>query len=244
MLKFVLALTVLGPVLCLRGAPSRAFVSAKVDSWDQGFCKLSAAPVVDDALALVLPGEAKDANSTVTLVGKAPTKAQRAELDASMSKYKAIKEKMMKAQGRVMSAMEKILEVPSVTGAELTALVDQKEKDTLVVFYAPWCGHCQTFVLHKNGDPTKAPLEVFNRDLKAAGAHDTLNIVRFDVQEHGKEIPAGFDVQGIPAMYLVAAGGKKVPYPPGGPSDAEALKSFITSNADKTKGLGGNLMPI
>merc|ERR1719321_1817227 len=101
--------------------------------------------------------------------------------------------------------MTAMLEVPVVDTKGLNAMVEKKEKDLLVVFYAPWCPHCQSFVLHDGkGSPEDAPLEVFNRDMKARGANATLEVLRFDTQAD-QNVPEGFDVKYIPTIYLAAA---------------------------------------
>merc|ERR1712100_1005076 len=109
-----------------------------------------------------------------------------------------------------MGAMEAMLQVPSVDTAKLNGMVDGKKKDVLVVFYAHWCPHCQTFVLHDGkGNPEEAPLEIFAKNIKAAGADKTVDIVRFDVAANREAgLPKDFQVQHIPTIYMAAADGK------------------------------------
>merc|ERR1719379_2978873 len=110
--------------------------------------------------------------------------------------------------------MENMLEVPLVDKAALTAMVEKKDKDLFVVFYAPWCPHCQSFVLHDGkGNPEQVPLEIFNRNVHASGANKTLSVLRFDVDANRSGgMPAGFEAKYIPTIYLAAADGTKVQF--------------------------------
>merc|ERR1719217_694593 len=127
-----------------------------------------------------------------------------------------------------------MLEVEPVDGPKLTAKMNTT-KDILVVFYAPWCPHCQRYVLHDGkGNPEQAPLEIFNRDMKERGANATLTIVRYDVQAGGKGMPGGFEVRAIPTIYMAAADGAKTKYE-GNPLDAAALVEFIKEKSANTK---------
>merc|ERR550514_1229347 len=163
---------------------------------------------------------------------KEPTDAEREEYAAAMKEYKTSQAAMQKASKRMMNAMEAMLEVPSMEKDTLTAMLDKKDKDTFVVFYAPWCPHCQSFVLHDGkGNPEKAPLELFNEEMKARGADKTLNVVRWDVED--RDLPAQFKVQYIPTMYLSAADGTVTQFK-GKPESAEIVQ-FIEAHSSKTK---------
>lgn len=163
-----------------------------------------------------------------------PSKEEREELAAAMEEYKTAQANMKKASDRMMNAMEAMLQVPVVNKAELTAMIDKGDKDTLVVFYAPWCPHCQRYVLHDGkGNPEKAPLEVFNLEMKARGASKTLNVVRWDIDKD-RDLPSDFKVQYIPTIYLAAADGTKAIYK-GNPSKVPEMVKFIEEKSTKTK---------
>merc|ERR1719460_2658227 len=149
-----------------------------------------------------------------------------------MEEYMKAQGQMKKSQARLMGAMEAMLQVPSVDKAKLEA----NKKDALVVFYAPWCPHCQTFVLHNGkGNPEEAPLEVFNKKIKAAGADKTLDVVRFDVAENREAgLPKGFKVQHIPTIYMASADGKKTVFS-GNQVDSATLVDFIEKSSANTK---------
>merc|ERR1719428_2563684 len=121
-----------------------------------------------------------------------------------MEEYVQAQQQMKASQERLMAAMSAMLQVPNVNGAALTSMVEKKEKDLLVVFYAPWCPHCQSYVLHDGkGSPEDAPLEVFNREMQASGANATLKILRYDTAAD-QNLPNGFDVKYIPTIYVAA----------------------------------------
>merc|ERR1719460_1569174 len=152
-----------------------------------------------------------------------------------MEEYMKAQGQMKKSQARLMGAMEAMLQVPSVDKAKLEA----NKKDALVVFYAPWCPHCQTFVLHNGkGNPEEAPLEIFYKNIKASGADKTLDVVRFDVSQNREAgLPAGFEVKHIPTIYMAAADGKKTMFQ-GQHVDSATLVDFIEKNSANTKKIG------
>jgi thiol-disulfide isomerase/thioredoxin len=229
--------------LFLGVAPCSALRRTPTDSLviDEQACALDRAPKPDfhNALALALPDDASMSKFLAVAekaeeAQKTPSPEARKEYKAAMEEYVGVSKTMKKAQGRLMGAMEAMLEVPAVDSKALTSLMDKKEKDLLVVFYAPWCPHCQTFVLHDGkGSPEDAPLEVFNRNVMASTANTTLSVVRYDVSAD-RNLPAGFDVKGIPAIYMAAADGKKTPFT-GNRVDSATLVAFIKANSAKTK---------
>lgn len=212
---------------------------------DEEVCALGDAPKGSfNPLALMLPG---DGNMTQFLndaekaedAEKAPTPEAKKEWKAAMGEYVEAQKQMQSAQGRLMKAMSAMLEVEAVDTPKLNALVEKKEKDLLVVFYAPWCPHCQSFVLHDGkGNPEEAPLEIFNRNVHASGANKTLSVLRFDVDANREGgMPAGFEAKYIPTIYLAAADGKKVQFK-SNKVDSASLVDFIEKNSAKTKKIG------
>jgi len=159
---------------------------------------------------------------------------KRETLKQAMNAYKSQKVKFQAAQTKLMAAMESLLEVPSIDQTVLQTLVQNQKvpswsgkKGNLVVFYAPWCPHCQTFVLHDgNGNPEKAPLEEVRRLLLSKG----VGVARYDVQKNGQQIPVPFMVQAIPTIYFVNPSGKAVPFT-GNPADVLKLRNFIEAQS-------------
>jgi thiol-disulfide isomerase/thioredoxin len=236
---------VLFALVCVAfGTRLRAPVDAQPDK--QEGCLITDAPkgTFDNALALVLPDE-KDAAKfladaeKVEDTSKSPTKEQKKEWKSAMEEYVKAQTVMQKAQKKLMTAMTAMLQVPAIDTAKLNSMVDAKKKDVLVVFYAPWCPHCQTFVLHNGkGNPEEAPLEVFNKNIKSAGADKTLDVVRFDVAENREAgLPKGFKVQHIPTIYMASADGKKTVFS-GNQVDSATLVDFIEKSSANTKKIG------
>jgi len=120
------------------------------------------------------------------------------------------------ANAKLQESIEKLLETPNADAAELARAAEGRlGTDTLIVFYAPWCPHCQTFVLHDSkGNPLKAPLEVMRKDWATHEKLRHVNVYRSDVTKLGKgDLPEKMPVQGIPTMYFVSVRGDATRYP-------------------------------
>uniref|UniRef100_A0AAR2M4R0 protein disulfide-isomerase n=1 Tax=Pygocentrus nattereri TaxID=42514 RepID=A0AAR2M4R0_PYGNA len=76
-------------------------------------------------------------------------------------------------------------------------IVNNPEKDVLVEFYAPWCGHC------KNLEPKYTELGE-----KLSG---NPNIVIAKMDATANDVPPNYDVQGFPTIYFAPAGQKDQP---------------------------------
>jgi len=132
------------------------------------------------------------------------------------------------ADAKLMQSMEALLEVPAADTAMLTKAVGGTlGKDALVAFYAPWCPHCKTFVLHdKKGNPRNAPLENLRKDMAKDAKLKGVEVYRADVTVLGQNgIPAKLVVQGIPTMYFISAKGTPTQYK-GHPHDFASIKAF------------------
>jgi len=152
-------------------------------------------------------------------------KNQKKYKDALVN-FRQAKDKHIKAMAGVATSLDRLLDVPAADAKSLAALAKGNGKDTLVVFYAPWCPHCQTFVMHDNkGNPLGAPLESFRRDLKANKTTKDVEVTRADVTKVGK-LPVEFAVKGIPTVYFASKKGKATVYA-GNPHDTLALTSFV-----------------
>lgn len=158
---------------------------------------------------------------------------KKATLKDAIKVYQKEAAEYKAAQTAVMTAMEAMLETPAYDAAKVTDLADGKVgKDTLVVFYAPWCPHCQRFVLHDGkGNPAAAPLEILGREFKAENAG--VEVARADVDKIGWDtLPAKFQLEGVPTLFFVKSDGAATKYP-GNPHDLAQIKSFVSSEVAK-----------
>lgn len=104
------------------------------------------------------------------------------------------------------------------------------EKGLLVVFYAPWCGHCQKFVMaNEFGDPDNAPLERIN---KALIEKKGPKVVKYDTEAGGRP-PKGFAVKYIPSIFTVTSLNVVTKYEDD-PNDAQKLMAFAMKAVDKS----------
>jgi len=99
-------------------------------------------------------------------------------------------------------------------------LVTNSEKDVLIEFYAPWCGHCKKL----------AP--VYD-ELGEKMADENVEIVKMDATAN--DVPAGFDVRGFPTIFWVKKGDKPVSYN-GGREVDDFVKYIAKSATNELKG--------
>uniref|UniRef100_A0A8K9VFM0 Protein disulfide-isomerase A3 n=1 Tax=Oncorhynchus mykiss TaxID=8022 RepID=A0A8K9VFM0_ONCMY len=87
--------------------------------------------------------------------------------------------------------------VKVVVAESFEEIVNDPEKDVLIEFYAPWCGHCKS-------------LEPKYKEL-AEQLYSDPNIVIAKMDATANDVPQGFDVQGFPTIYFAQAGKKDQP---------------------------------
>jgi len=100
-------------------------------------------------------------------------------------------------------------------------LVTKNEKDVLVEFYAPWCGHCKK-------------LTPIYDELGEKMAEEDVEIVKMDATAN--DVPPEFDVKGFPTLYWLPKGSKK-PVSYNGGRELDDFVKYISENAsDELKG--------
>jgi len=105
--------------------------------------------------------------------------------------------------------------IQKVDRQSLSQLVDAHKQDLLVVFYAPWCPHCQAFVLAE-----QAPINTLASALASAKGP---KVVTFDTT--ASSIPPGFNANFVPTIMLVSKDGRMSEFLED-PTEEEHLKAF------------------
>ncbi|KAG7381969.1 hypothetical protein PHYPSEUDO_005440 [Phytophthora pseudosyringae] len=110
--------------------------------------------------------------------------------------------------------------VKVIVGKEFQERVIDNEKDVLVEFYAPWCGHCKALA------PKYEELAEKFADV------DSVMIAKMDATEN--EIDhAGVDVRGFPTLIFFPGKDKQNPVVYEGSRDVEGFTEFLKTNAQK-----------
>ncbi|XP_076157581.1 protein disulfide isomerase family A, member 8 [Alosa pseudoharengus] len=115
--------------------------------------------------------------------------------------------------------------VKVVVADNFDELVNDPEKDVLIEFYAPWCGHCKK-------------LEPKYIELAEQLASDP-NIVVAKMDATANDVPVGYDVPGYPTIYFAARGKKDEPRRYDGAREVKDLLNFLKREATHAPVLNG-----
>ena len=95
-------------------------------------------------------------------------------------------------------------------------IVTNNDKDTLIEFYAPWCGHCKKL----------AP--IFD-ELGDKMANEEVSIVKFDATAN--DVPSQFEVRGFPTLFWLPKDSKDSPVKYEGGRELDDLVKYIAKHA-------------
>ncbi|KAL6457538.1 hypothetical protein MHYP_G00345010 [Metynnis hypsauchen] len=115
--------------------------------------------------------------------------------------------------------------VKVVVADSFEEIVNDPEKDVLIEFYAPWCGHC------KKLEPKYTELG------QELSSDPSIVIAKMDATAN--DVPQGYDVQGFPTIYFVPAGRKDEPKRYEGPREVKDFISFLKREATGSLVLNG-----
>lgn len=95
-------------------------------------------------------------------------------------------------------------------------VVTNNDKDTLIEFYAPWCGHCKKL----------APIY---DELGEKLANEDVEIVKFDATAN--DVPAPYEVRGFPTLYWAPKNSKNSPVKYEGGRELDDFIKYIAKHA-------------
>lgn len=109
-------------------------------------------------------------------------------------------------------------------------IVTNNDKDILIEFYAPWCGHCKKL----------AP--IFD-DLGEKLANEDVEIVKFDATAN--DVPPLYQVRGFPSLFWVPKDAKDSPVKYEGGREIDDLIAYIAKHAtNRLKGYDRKGKPL
>ena len=106
--------------------------------------------------------------------------------------------------------------VIKLTSSNFDDIVNNPNKDVLIDFYAPWCGHCKFLK-----PEYEALAKYFKDDARIA-------VAAMDASEHNP--PKEFDVQGYPTITLVKANNKQNKISYNGPRNEKDIIEWVIKN--------------
>jgi len=102
--------------------------------------------------------------------------------------------------------------VYEVVGKSFKEVVLDAEKDALLFFYAPWCGHCRKF------EPVYVELA------SKLASVPSLLVAKIDATQNDVE---GIDITGFPTVYLYRTGKKDQPLTYEGERDTASMVQWL-----------------
>ncbi|KAI6655097.1 Protein disulfide-isomerase A3-like [Oopsacas minuta] len=116
-----------------------------------------------------------------------------------------------------MTPIDNTKPVKTVVGRTFEEMILENDKDVLLEFYAPWCGHCKSL----------AP----KLDELAEKLESNSNVVIAKLDATANDFPEPFHVEGFPTLYWVPADAKDKPVKYNGGREVSDLMSYIQKQA-------------
>jgi len=113
--------------------------------------------------------------------------------------------------------------VKTVVGLTFDEIVNDSEKDVLIEFYAPWCGHCKQLT---------PKYEQLGEKLSKVSS---VTIAKIDATANDWD-RSKFEVSGYPTIFMVPAKKDAKPILYSGDREVNAMYKFIKKNAAKPFG--------
>uniref|UniRef100_A0A8C7S763 Protein disulfide-isomerase n=1 Tax=Oncorhynchus mykiss TaxID=8022 RepID=A0A8C7S763_ONCMY len=107
--------------------------------------------------------------------------------------------------------------VKTVVAENFDAIVNEEDKDVLIEFYAPWCGHCKS-------------LEPKWKELGEKLSSDP-NIVIAKMDATANDVPSQYEVRGFPTIFFSPAGQKMSPKKYEGGREVSDFISYLKEEA-------------
>uniref|UniRef100_A0A7S1KQ37 Protein disulfide-isomerase n=1 Tax=Percolomonas cosmopolitus TaxID=63605 RepID=A0A7S1KQ37_9EUKA len=110
--------------------------------------------------------------------------------------------------------------VKVIVGKTFETIALDENKDVLVEFYAPWCGHCKKLV------------PIYEKLATYFGTVDELVVAKVDATEN--DVP-DVNIEGFPTILFFPSNDKKNPIPYEGERTVAGFKRFLSKNAVASK---------
>lgn len=113
-------------------------------------------------------------------------------------------------------------------GTSFNDIVINNDKDVLVEFYAPWCGHC------------KKLSPIYDELGAKYASNPNIVIAKMDMTANEIDV-AGVDVKGFPTLFFFKGNEKSTPQSYESGRDLDSFVAFLEENAHHASGVGEEL---